>query len=861
MRFLSLAKALAGAALAGAALLPTAASAQTTDRALQKKQMAEVVDTAKFKKAGPYTIGVAAGYMSNSWVVFCLQHIRYEASLHKDVKDVIVTDAAFNPAKQVADIEDLIAKNVSLIIYWPVDEKAIQPALEKAVAKGIPTVNAGGGFSYSAGTVSNAFIDQWALGEEGARHFVKDLGGKGKIFAMLPIAGTTAAVDQLAALKSVLKDYPNVELLSAEYGDWNRAKAKQISENLLQRYPKIDGVYSPAGPDVDGRRRGVRGRRPDEGPDDVAGRRIQRLDEVGGEEPEGRRRHLPDPRRPGSDQARPEDPERRAGAARPDHPVRIHRAAGRREVRRDEQARRLVGEQAARAVQAEVIVFRLTAALLEIRGLGKRFGAVTALDGVDFSARRGEVHALTGANGAGKSTLMNVLAGVYAPGSGEIAIDGKPVRFDSPAEARAAGVAAVYQELALLPQLTVAENIWLGREPRTRWRLLDRRALNERTARLCAEYRLPPRSRPRRRLAQRRGAPAGRDRARPLDFGAHPDARRADRGALARRAPPPLRHRRRAEAARPGHHLRLAPARRGVRDRRPRDRAAQRPARVRGRDKRRHAGRAGAPHGRPRRRRPQSRRAVRAFRRAAAAGHARHVGRRRLELVLQRGEIVGLGGLVGAGRTRLARRLAGLEPGVGVDCRIGADRFSVGSAREAIARGIVYLTEDRKKDGLFSGLSVLRNASAATLARLSRAGFVDRRAERRAVVPVLDSLKLVAASLRTPVRFLSGGNQQKVLFGRALLAGPLLLICDEPTRGVDVAAREEIYALMDALARQGVTIVLVSSDLKELLALCHRILVVRNAVVVLELPASASELDIVAAAVARAPFAEASVAS
>ena len=126
--------ALLGAAMLTALLAPGAAIAQT-DRALQKKQMAETVDTKKFKKAGPYTIGVAAGYMSNSWVVFCLQHIRYEASLHKEVKDVIATDAAFNPSKQVSDIEDLIAKNVSMIIYWPVDEKAIQPALEKAVPK------------------------------------------------------------------------------------------------------------------------------------------------------------------------------------------------------------------------------------------------------------------------------------------------------------------------------------------------------------------------------------------------------------------------------------------------------------------------------------------------------------------------------------------------------------------------------------------------------------------------------------------------------------------------------------------------------------------------------------------------------
>ena len=229
-----------------AALLPAVAPAQT-DRALQERQMQEDVDTSKFKKPGPYTVGVSAGYLSNSWVVFCLQHIRYEASLHKDVADVIVTNANFNPAKQVADIEDLVAKNVSLILYWPVDEKAIQPALEKAVQKGIPTVNTGGGFTYSPGTVANAFIDQWVLGEMVARHLVEDIKGKGRIVAMLPIAGTTAAVDQLAALKSVIKDKPQIELVAAEHGDWNRAKAKQITENLLQRYPRIDGVFSPAG--------------------------------------------------------------------------------------------------------------------------------------------------------------------------------------------------------------------------------------------------------------------------------------------------------------------------------------------------------------------------------------------------------------------------------------------------------------------------------------------------------------------------------------------------------------------------------------------------------------------------------------
>src|SRR5215472_3507355 len=196
-----------------------------TNRELQSNQMREVVDTAKFKKAPPYKIGVSAGYLSNSWVVFCLQHIRYEASLHPEITDIIVTDAAFNPTKQVADIEDLISKNVSLILYWPVDDKAIEPVLKKAVEKGIATIDTGGGFVYSPGTTASAFIDQLALGEMVAKHLAEDLKGKGKIIAMLPIAGTTAAVDQLAALKEVLKSYPQIELLAAEHGDWNRAKA------------------------------------------------------------------------------------------------------------------------------------------------------------------------------------------------------------------------------------------------------------------------------------------------------------------------------------------------------------------------------------------------------------------------------------------------------------------------------------------------------------------------------------------------------------------------------------------------------------------------------------------------------------
>lgn len=238
----------AGMALIGMAAGAGVARADRATDAAQVARAAEMVDTSQFKKAGPYKVGVSAGYLSNSWVVFNRQHVLWAADQHKDeIKSVSITDAGFNPGKQVSDIEDLLRQDIDLLIYWPVDEKAIAGVLKRAVDKGVPTVNALGSFTDAPGTISNAFISQWNIGEMVARQLMKDMAGKGNIIAMLPIAGTTAAVDQLDALKTVLKEYPNVKLLSAEYGDWNRGKAKQITENLLQRFPQIDGVFSPAG--------------------------------------------------------------------------------------------------------------------------------------------------------------------------------------------------------------------------------------------------------------------------------------------------------------------------------------------------------------------------------------------------------------------------------------------------------------------------------------------------------------------------------------------------------------------------------------------------------------------------------------
>ncbi len=207
-----------------------------------------VVDTSAFAKDGPWKLCVSAGYMTNSWVVFALQHIRYQASLEPRYEsDIVVTDANFDPNKQIGDITDLINQGCDAIIYWPIDDTAIEPGLEQAVQAGIPTVNVGGGYADLPGIVSNAYIDQYELGVAGALKLVEALGGQGTIVSMLPIAGTTAAVDQDKALKDVLAANPGVELLDTQNGDWNRAKAKELTETWLQRFSDIDGVFSPAG--------------------------------------------------------------------------------------------------------------------------------------------------------------------------------------------------------------------------------------------------------------------------------------------------------------------------------------------------------------------------------------------------------------------------------------------------------------------------------------------------------------------------------------------------------------------------------------------------------------------------------------
>lgn len=204
------------------------------------------VDTSGFAATPPWKIGVSAGYLSNSWVVFALQYIKYEASLHPEVGEIIVTDAGFDANKQAADIEDLLSQGIDLLIFWAVDNEAVQPALDRAASQGVPIVSVGEPSPLPQVT-SQASIDQYALGHLVAEHLATDMNGQGGVVAMLPLPGTYAATAQLEALNDVLAANPGMQLLSVEYGQWSRSESKRITENLLLRYPRIDGVFSPSG--------------------------------------------------------------------------------------------------------------------------------------------------------------------------------------------------------------------------------------------------------------------------------------------------------------------------------------------------------------------------------------------------------------------------------------------------------------------------------------------------------------------------------------------------------------------------------------------------------------------------------------
>ncbi|MEQ8292279.1 MAG: sugar ABC transporter ATP-binding protein [Roseovarius sp.] len=467
--------------------------------------------------------------------------------------------------------------------------------------------------------------------------------------------------------------------------------------------------------------------------------------------------------------------------------------------------------------------------LLETRELCKQYLGNTALDGVCISARGGEVHAIVGANGAGKSTLMNILSGAIRPSGGSVMLEGQERAFDSPAEALSAGIACVYQELSLVPQLDVARNIFLGREPRSGRGTVDIRRLYEQTSALLDRFGLnvDPHAMTEalsvadQQLIELARALSMEPRVLILD---EPTAvlsmaekqnlfriirRLRDDGILVIYVSHFL-----------GEVIEIADRVTVVRDGRlvgTHD--------ARGMSVETLAEEITGDTG------PQGAGAepIAVSPDARALDIVLEEGGGRTELSINAGEILGIAGLGGSGRTAFARTLAGAgRRRARVHLSDGETSVSYTSVAKAIANGVVYLTEDRKSSGLFSSLSVTDNATASALKGFAALGLRRPRRERAAASELLDRLKVVAASPQMPITALSGGNQQKVMLARALLTRPRLLICDEPTRGVDIAAKLQIHRILRDLAHQGVAIILISSENEELLSLTDRLLIMQD---------------------------------
>jgi ribose transport system ATP-binding protein len=467
-------------------------------------------------------------------------------------------------------------------------------------------------------------------------------------------------------------------------------------------------------------------------------------------------------------------------------------------------------------------------AALEISGVSKRFGATTALDGVDLTVRRQEVHALVGENGAGKSTLMNILSASLRPDAGSIRLHGEPYHPADPLEARRRGIAHIHQELCLCQHLSVAENIFLGMEPRRRgW--VDHRRLNEQAAEMLETFGHPGIS-PERRIADL-----------PIAACQVVEICRA----LAQRASlilmdEPTSSLQQADVERLFAFIRrlrdsgisiiyishfleevreIADSCTVLRDGKSvltgaiQDFSNQQLIT--------------AMVGRPVNDLfPQRGSTVATEPALQAQNLSASPGLRSASFEVRRGEILGIAGLIGSGRTELLRALFALDKaGAGEITALGHPLPLRGSPRSRIARGIGYLSEDRKGEGLALPLSLADNITITNFASCSRRGWIDLAKQQQQARERADAVQVKSPSMTVAVRKLSGGNQQKVALARLLHQGCEIFLLDEPTRGVDVASKAQIQLLIISLARAGKAVVMVSSYLPELFGVCDRLAV------------------------------------
>jgi ribose transport system ATP-binding protein len=476
--------------------------------------------------------------------------------------------------------------------------------------------------------------------------------------------------------------------------------------------------------------------------------------------------------------------------------------------------------------------------VLEMRGICKRYPGVQALSHTDLTVHAGEVHVLLGENGAGKSTLMKILSGAARADAGDILLDGRPVDLGDPIRARRLGISAIYQELSLVPHLSVAENVFLGKAP-TRWgAVVDWRRMYTATAVVLArlgvaiEPASPVRSL---RLAQQQMVEVARalaDEARILIMDEPTSALSGREVAqlfasierlTAKGVAVIYISHRMEEVFRIGHRVTVLRDGRHITTRAIADVTTPDLVRLM-------ANREVSDHY-PRRTHTRGEELLRVEQ--LGGGTLRDVS-----FVLHRGEILGLAGLVGAGRSRLARVIAGADRPERGRVIVRGTPVKIASPADAVRARIGFLPEDRKQQGLVLTLSVERNVSLSHLGALSRFGIVSRRRERREAEEAVATLSIRTPDTTARVVNLSGGNQQKVVLAKWLAARAEILIFDEPTRGIDVAARQDIYLLMNRLVEEGAGILMISSDLPEVLGMSDRILVMRGGAVQAELAAA-----------------------
>lgn len=468
-------------------------------------------------------------------------------------------------------------------------------------------------------------------------------------------------------------------------------------------------------------------------------------------------------------------------------------------------------------------------AWLEFHKITKRFPGVMALDGVSFGIEKGECHALIGENGAGKSTLGKILAGVYTADEGELRLDGQPIFPANPLVARQLGIAMVHQELAFCPNLSIAENLCLGDLPRSAG-FVNRAAMRERARAMLGEIEadldvdLPigQLSTGQEQMVQIAAAIGVNARIIVMDEPTSSlSARESEHlfellGKLKRRGITVIYVSHRMEeifrlcdsvsVLRDGKHVATEVIGQTNPDRVihqmvGREVTFSRPA---------HLDHAPGPE-------------VLRVENLCCPGKFSNIN-----FTLRKGEILGLGGLVGAGRSEVAQAIFGLEPQASGRVWAHGEELPVGSVEAALAAGIGFLPEDRKRLGLVLSMNCRENASLAALPFFTRKGFVQRRRERTLAAEYVEQLRVRTPSLEAPISGLSGGNQQKLALAKWLARNCDVLIVDEPTRGVDVGAKAEIHHLLDDLACKGTAILLISSELPEIMNLSRRIVVLRE---------------------------------